>query len=160
MNTTFPEMSVSRLCVLPFSITDFLYNPRCYSDSVLGNMQNLMNLYVKAGQVFLQIMRRFLHEHPYFIVYCIFLAAIIFAIFRTLCTYDLDEALTPLQAEIMHFIHMNASTGCTARMLYEHLEDFEGGPVEIDIVLKQLEVLRQRRFVLPVNATLWIVSGK
>ncbi len=119
-----------------------------------------MNLYVEASFFLAQTATRFVREHPVYVLYCVFLALIIFGIFYTVSNYDSDDALTPLQAEIMHYIHMNASTGCTARMLYEHLDDFEGGPVDIDTILKELEGLRRRSFVLPVKATLWIVSGK
>jgi hypothetical protein len=68
---------------------------------------------------------------------------------------DEEEQLTPLEQEVIRAVYRNASTGCTARMIYEEF----GQELEWDVVQATLKGLKQKGRVLKVPGTLWLVSG-
>lgn len=162
MNTTiFPEMSVTPLCFAPFSLTDFVQNPKCYTDTLLSNMSHWLSLYIHLNLAFTQVLFGLVAEYWLPIVYVTTCGAITFGIVKVILLQEDEDPLTPLESEIMQYIYSNASTGFTSRMLHEHLYGFyEDRDIRVEDVVTALQNLKRRGMVLPVQATLWVTTGK
>lgn len=158
MNNTFPEFSIARPCVVPFTVSDFVYNPRCHSQAFLNHLGYLFSIYIECMRFFYSTAFIFLSEQWINIAAGITISSILFFLVKLIFFEDPDEPLTPLESEIMQHIHANASTGCTTLMLYEYLDYLDG--LSIDTLTKTLKNLKRRQMLLPVQATLWVAAGK
>lgn len=165
MNNTYtlfkiPQMSIAPLCVAPFSMTDLMYNPACYYDMFRAHFAELLRLYDAFNLALFKAIVSVVESYFFPVLYGVTFTFIIIGIAKILCLDDTDEPLSPLESEITQYIHANASTGCTVRMLYECLDGFyDDERVEIKEINKALQKLKKRGIVLPVPSTLWVVSG-
>ena len=165
MNNTYtlfkiPQMSIAPLCTVPFSVTDLVYNPACYYDAFNAHLADFLRLYNAFNLALLKAIINTADNYTLPVIYGVTLGFIVVGILKILYLEDTDEPLSPLESEITQYIHANASTGCTVRMLYECLDGFyEDGRVEIKEINKALQKLKKRGIVLPVPSTLWVVSG-
>jgi len=160
-NTIFPDTSVAPLCFAPFSVTDFVYNPTCYTDTLAANLNHWLSMYIQLNLFVTQKLFGLVAQYWLPGLYLMGCGALGVGIVKVLFLEDSDEALTPLEAEITQYLYTNASTGCTPRMLLEHLYGFyEDSDVKMEDVTKALQTLKQRGLALPVQATLWITTGK
>jgi hypothetical protein len=160
MNTTmFHEMSIAPLCIMPFSITDLLYSPNCYKDAIIMTLKTALRLYVKFNLACFVGLVSFV-KAVWFPVLCgIILGSIVYGIVKCIELHDTYIPVTPLDVDITQYIHANASTGCTAWMIYEHFRDNYDRNLEFDDVTESLQNLKNRGTLLSVSTTLWIVSG-
>jgi hypothetical protein len=159
MNTsaTFYGMSLAPLCIAPFSINDFVYNPQCYSDQILETLQQAFEFYIRFNLACFDAMAYVLGIIWFPVVYSLALGLILYGLWKCLQIEETDAPLSALEAEITQYIHANASTGSTARMIYEHLMCEKD--VEMHQIHRALQSLRLRGLILPVSTTLWVVSG-
>ena len=162
MNTTiFPDMSVAPLCFVPFSVTDFVYNPTCYTKPFISNLSHWLDMYIRLNLAVTQALFGLVAQYWLPILYASTCGAITIGIVKILLLQDEEDPLNALESEITQYIYSNASTGCTARMLHEHLYGFyEDREIRMEDVTKSLETLKRRGLVLPVQATLWVTTGK
>jgi hypothetical protein len=157
----FSEMSVSPLCFAPFSITDFVYNPVCYTQPLVNNLSEWLAIYLRLNLLVTQKLFTLIAEYWHPALYVGALSAIIMAMLNVLLIQENEEPLTLLESEIAQCIYSNASTGCTARMLHERLYGFyENREVEMEEITKALQKLKRRGLVISVEATLWLTTGK
>ena len=156
----FYKMSIAPMCAVPFSLTDFIYNHHCYTDTIMAMTREAIQLYIKINLMGLKMVLSLLENTWIPVLYTLTIGFILYGVFVAL-TFDFgDEPLTALEAEITQYIHANASTGSTVRMLYEHLErNYEDKDVDLEDVNKALQHLKKRGALLPVPTTLWVVSG-
>jgi len=155
-----PEMSISPVCTMPFSVTDFVYNTRCYSNAFTATLNPLFEGYVRIHVLFLKMCGVFFEAHSIALVYGVVLGFILFGVIKAVFL-DVEEVpLTPLEAEITQYIHTNASTGCTAKMIYKHIDQcYEEHPMKMEAVNTALQTLKKRGTILSVPTTVWVVSG-
>ena len=157
-----PEMNVG-----PFSLTDFIYNPIYYTAcaSFFAAAKDVMSIYMKLNVLFFQ-------KYWIPISYGILLGTMLFGFAKLLSLEDVDVPLTLLESEIIQYIHVNSSTGCTARMVLEYLEETWDAnadthahthantkKIQLSEVQSALQSIQRRGMLLPVQTTLWVVSG-
>lgn len=163
MNTTyrmFEEMNIAPLCFVPFSLTDMVYNPGCYTQPLLEGLTGFLQLCAKVNLLVVHSLLGLIEKFWFPVSYGLIVGGIAYWLLHYLFE-ETDEPLTHLQSEIAQYIQMNASTGCTARMICEHLIDYyDGSPVHIEEVQRALQHLKKRGIILSTQATLWVVSGK
>ena len=162
MNTTmFTYTVVTPLCFAPFSFSDLLNNPTCYTQPLLDQANELLRIYVKLNIMATEILFGLVAEYWLTAIYITTLGSILFGIGKLMLLENVEDPLTPLESEIVQCIYAHASIGCTARMLYERLEGFyEDRDIEMEEITRALQNLRQRGTVIPVQATLWLAGGK
>lgn len=163
MNTTFSSytMDVAPLCIAPFSVSDFIHNPTCYTEPLLENLSDLLKIYIRLNRLATQQLFGLIAEYWLPALYVATFCFVVFGIVKIILLEDNEEPLTLLESEIVQSIYSNASTGCTARMLHEHLYGFyENRNLEMHEISKALQTLRRRGMVIPVQATLWLTTGK
>lgn len=154
-------MSVTPLCFAPFSVTDFVYNPTCYTQPLVSTLSEWLDMYIRLNVLVTQQLFELVAQYWLPALYLMASGSIGVGIVKLLMLQDPEDALTPLESEIIQYIYGNASTGCTARMLYEHLYGFyDDRDIQMEDVMKALETLKRRGMVLPVQATLWVTTGK
>ena len=161
MNTSmFPQMSIAPLCVAPFSLTDMVYNPSCYTDQLLEGMKGALRLYIWFNLLFFQILAALVRKFWVPVACGMVFGFATYYIGKWLLSDGAEEPLTELEAEIIRYVHMNATTGCTAQMLYEYINDrLPEKPVSLAEVKATLLELKNKRYILSTQATLWLVSG-
>ena len=139
---------------------DVVYNPTCYTQPLLNTLSEWLNIYLRLNLLVTQ--KLFGLAAQYWLVALYLMASGTIGIgIANILLQDSAEALTPLESEITQYIYSNASTGCTARMLYEHLYGFyDDRDIQMEDVTKALATLKRRGLVLPVQATLWVTTGK
>jgi len=151
-----PEMNVGS-----FSLTDFIYNPIYYTAcaSFFAAAKDVLSIYIKLNVLFFQ-------KYWIPISYGILLGTMLFGFAKLLSLEDVDVPLTLLESEIVQYIHVNSSTGCTARMVLEYLEetwdvnaDTRTKTIQLSEVQSALQSIQKRGMLLPVQTTLWVVSG-
>jgi len=152
------------------TLTPFCYtmNFSCYYAAFFSSLKEMLFSYTKINvlaaerlwAILCEASRSFLEAYWIAILYAVVTVGLIFGFNKMLGLIDADEPLTQLEAEITHYIHVNASTGCTARMLYEYLESLdETHRADMNNINKVLQNLKKKGVILPVQATLWVVSG-
>ena len=159
MNTTFREMSIAPLCIVPFSITELVYSSNCYKDAVITTLNTAFRLYVKFNLMCFVAIVSFVKALWFPVLGGIILGSIVYGIVKFIELHDTYVPVTPLDTDITQYIHANASTGCTARMIYEHFRNTYDRELEFDDIVRSLQTLKKRGTLLPVSTTLWIVSG-
>lgn len=167
MNTTYyiPYSMVPEMNVGSFSLTDFIYNPIYYTAcaSFFAAAKDVLSIYVKLNVLFFQ-------KYWIPISYGILLGTMLFGFAKLLSLEDVDVPLTLLESEIIQYIHVNSSTGCTARMVLEYLEETWDAnadthahantkKIQLSEVQSALQSIQRRGMLLPVQTTLWVVSG-
>lgn len=158
-STTFYETTLTPMCSLPFSMVDFMYNPRCYSETILEALEWAFRMYISFNLVFFDLIIEFVEIAWFPVLYGIVLGSVVYGLWRVFQLNDSEEPLTHLEAEITQYIHANASTGCTVRMIYEYLDRVYEKEVRMNEIHRALQTLRVRGVLLPVSTTLWVVSG-
>jgi hypothetical protein len=156
----YEAMNIAPMCLAPLSLTDIVYNPSCYTDPFLEGLSDFLRFCAKANLILvnslLGLIERFWLPTAYTLIFGVSAYWVLQYLFE-----ENDEPLTSVESEIAQYIQMNASTGCTARMICEHLVQFNDGyPVRMDEVQGALQQLKKRGIILSTQATLWVVSGK
>ena len=116
-------------------------------------------MYISFNLAFLDLIIEFVEIAWFPVLYGIVLGSVVYGLWRAFQLNDSEEPLTHLEAEITQYIHANASTGCTVRMIYEYLDRVYEKEVRMNEIHKALQTLRVRGVLLPVSTTLWVVSG-
>jgi hypothetical protein len=156
----FPEMSIAPLCIAPFSITDMVYNPSCYTDQVLEGVKGALRMYVWFNLLFFQILAAVIKKFWVPVACGTAFAFTSYCLVKWVLSEGAEEPLSELETEIIRCIHLNATTGCTTQMLYEYMNDgFADKPVSLAEVKATLLQLKTKGYVLSTQATLWLVSG-
>lgn len=162
MNTTiFPDMSVSPVCFAPFSVTDLLYNPTCYTAPAVKLLNEVLRIYLMFNLVVAKTAILVVQNYWFHALSGISIGFTGFSLANWLIPEYPEKPLDDLQYEILRCIRLNASTGCTTQMLYERMNDvFEDAPVQLPDVKNALLYLKDKGYILSTEATLWLVSGK
>jgi hypothetical protein len=156
----YEEASVVPLCFAPFSIADMVYNPTCYTAPLVEILKEVLRIYIKFNLMFIQVGVLLVEKYWFPVVYGMAITLTCVWLIKQLLAQEEEIALTALESEIVQYIHMNASTGSTARMVCEHLTDFyDGYPVRMEEVTSALQQLKKKGVLLSTQATLWVVSG-
>ena len=163
MNTTYTMqhgMSVAPLCIVPFSLTDFVYNPSCYMNTGVELLKEVARIYIKFNLLLLKLLIHFMDKYAIGVAVGIGIGLGCFWLVKcTLCD-ESEEPLSELETELVECIRLNASTGCTTQMLYEHMNGaFTDNPVRLSDVKTALLRLKNKGYILSAQATLWLVSG-
>ena len=151
MNNTL--MTIAPLCIVPFSIADFVYNTQCYYEPMRAHWNTFAHGFLRAVQVYAHL-NLFVLGKLWLPFLCILVIASIFYMINSIPDAE-EEPLTPLEAEVMLCIHRNASTGSTARMVFEEFER----EINMDTINITLKSLKEKGHVLKVPGTLWLTSG-
>ena len=161
MNTSiFPEMSVAPLCTVPFSIVDLFYNPTCYTVPLGQLLKDALNFYFMFNLLMIKGVSLLVKNYSAHVFYCACVGFTSYSTVTWLFSDPPDQPLNELETEIIRCIRLNASTGCTTQMLYEHINDaFADNPVRLPEVKSTLLDLKNKGYVLSTQATLWLVSG-
>lgn len=164
MNTTSYTsytMDMTPLCFAPFSLTDAVYNPSCYTQMVLDTLGYWLSIYARLNRIATQHLFGLIAQYSLPLLYTATICSILFGLVKLMLLDDTPRPLTLLESEIAQSIYSKASTGCTARMIHEHLYGFyENRLLTIDEVTNALHTLKERGMILPVQSTLWITTGK
>jgi len=164
MNTTYimyNDMIISPLCIMPFSVKDFLYNPTCYTEPLLANINDLLRMYVQLNIMLTRALFGFIAQYWFPALYVAVILSMLGTLVNFIIQADNEEPLTILESEIAQYIYSNSSTGCTARMIYQHLYGFhENREVNMEEVTRALETLKKRGIAISVQSTLWLTTGK
>ena len=138
---------------LPYSIV--LAVPADLYRMNYGNLiAKIIDLYIELNTAFLRAAAVFMEHFWAPILIGLFLGTFLCLLFEILVP-DNKEPLTELEEDIEQYIQMNASTGCTARMIHRHMENAPS----MDKINHALDRLKSRGVILPVKTTLWIISG-
>jgi hypothetical protein len=141
-------------------MTDFVYDPRCHSQLLLADLARVFTGYMDCMMLFYSMAFGFLNEQWDAILGGLVVGTAAFGVIKLVFLQEPDEPLTSIESDIVHYIHANASTGSTARMLYHYLnQNAENDPIDMDAVDKALKNLKRRKMLLPVQATLWLAAG-
>lgn len=146
-------MTIAPLCVVPFSIADFVYNTQCYYDPMMNHWNTFVDGFIRLVRLYAHL-NLFLLSKLWLPFLCIMVIAGIFYMVSSIPDAE-EEPLTRLEAEVMLCIHRNASTGSTARMVFEEF----GREIDMDTIHITLKALKQKGHVLKVPGTLWLISG-
>ena len=163
MNTSnmFTYTILTPLCFAPFSFSDLLNNPTCYTQPLLDNASELLRMYVKLNIMVTEVLFGLIGDYWLPAIYITALGSIFFCIANFMFLETVEEPLTPLESEVVQCIYAHASTGCTTRMLYEYLQGFyEDHDPSTEEITRTLQNLRRRGLVIPVQGTLWLTAGK
>lgn len=162
MNTTFPGMSVSPPCFAPFSVTDFLYNPACYTAPAVDLLKEVLRIYIMFNLTLGKTIVLAVQQYWFHALSGISIGFTGFTVANWLIPDYPEPPLNDLQYEIMRYMRLNASTGSTTQMLYEQMNEvfLEGDPVQLSEVKNALQYLKDKGYILSTQATLWVVSGK
>lgn len=153
-------MTIAPLCFAPFSVTDMVYNSSCYTAPFLGVLKSIMRFYIGFNMMFIQILGLIIKLYWFPVLYGLCLGFIGYLLFKWLISEEPEEPLTQLESEIIRCIRLNASTGSTTQMMYEHMNNaFPDNPVRITDVKAALLQLKNKGYILSTQATLWLVSG-
>ena len=159
MNTSYAtEYTIAPLCIAPFSMTDFVYNPSCYLDSGMGLLKEVLDAYLMFNLLLLQLLFRLAQTYGVLLAIAFGIGFSCFWIIKWTLLEELDEPLSDIESESMQYIRLNASTGCTTQMLYEHLTHVFPD-VELHAVKGALMGLKNKGRILSTQTTLWVVSG-
>ena len=138
---------------LPYSIV-LAVPADLYRMNYRNLIAKIIDLYIELNTAFLRAVAVFMEHFWAPILIGLFVGTFVCLLLDILFPDDKDP-LTALEEDVEQYIQMNASTGCTARMIHRHMENAPS----MDKINHALDRLKRKGHILSVKTTLWIISG-